>query len=111
MVWVSCPIILPGVDLHPAGPSVRSVTLVDILSVSPAPTYIIKTDLQGYDCRVFSDLRLYNSDIFIPFIHMELSNMYNNSNKEDCDRTVEVLTDHGYHPHIKLAVRFYTEQS
>ena len=76
----------------------------DILSVSPASTYIIKSDLQGYDCRALSDNSLYTSHFFIPYIHMEFSVLYNNSDKEDCDRVVDVLMGNGYIPYMKLGV-------
>ena len=37
------------------GAAVESVTMEDLLSVNPSPTstYIIKTDIEGYDCKVF----------------------------------------------------------
>ena len=34
------------------GPPVTTVTLTDLMSVAPAPTYIIKMDIQGRDCQV-----------------------------------------------------------
>ena len=36
------------------GAAVESVTLEDLLTVTPSPTstYIIKTDIEGYDCKV-----------------------------------------------------------
>ena len=36
------------------GGAVESVTLEDLLTVTPSPTstYIIKTDIEGYDCKV-----------------------------------------------------------
>ena len=36
------------------GGAVESVTLEDLLTVthSPTSTYIIKTDIEGYDCKV-----------------------------------------------------------
>ena len=58
-------------DEGSVGTTVGSVSLPDILSVIPAPTYIIKTDIQGYDCRALSDERLYTSQYLIPFILME----------------------------------------
>ena len=38
------------------GAAVESVTLEDLLTVTPSPTstYIIKTDIEGYDCKVGS---------------------------------------------------------
>ena len=80
-----------------------SVKLSDILSVSPSSTYIIKTDLQGYDCRALSDLQLYNSDIFIPYIHMELY-LTSNSTGKSCDKAVDILMDKGYIPFLPLQV-------
>ena len=74
-----------------AGTAVTSVTLPDILSVIPSSTYIIKTDIQGYDCRALSDERLYTSDYFIPFIFMEWE-----PQKPLCSHVVDVLMAHGY---------------
>ena len=36
------------------GAAVESVTMKDLLTVTPSPTstYIIKTDIEGYDCKV-----------------------------------------------------------
>ena len=36
------------------GPPVTTVTLTDLMSVAPAPTYIIKMDIQGRDCQVIT---------------------------------------------------------
>ena len=80
-----------------------SVKLSDILTVSPSSTYIIKTDLQGYDCRAVSDLQLYNSDIFIPYIHMEIY-LTSNSTRKACDKAVDILMDHGYIPFLPIQV-------
>ena len=43
------------------GAAVESVTLEDLLTVTPSPTstYIIKTDIEGYDCKV-GTVSLYN---------------------------------------------------
>ena len=60
--------------------------------------------MQGYDCRALSDNSLYTSHFFIPYIHMEFSVLYNNSDKEDCDRVVDVLMGNGYIPYMKLTV-------
>ena len=73
------------------GTAVTSVSLPDILSVIPSSTYIIKTDIQGYDCRALSDERLYTSDYFIPFIFMEWD-----PQKPMCSHVGDVLTTHGY---------------
>ena len=73
------------------GTPVTSVTLPDILSVIPSSTYIIKTDIQGYDCRALSDERLYTSDYFIPVIFMEWE-----PQKPLCPHVVDVLMAHGY---------------
>ena len=73
------------------GTSITSLTLPDILSLIPSPTYIIKTDIQGYDCRALSDERLYTSDYFIPFIFMEWE-----PRKPKCFEVVDVLMSHGY---------------
>ena len=73
------------------GTTVSSVTLPDILSLSPSSTYIIKTDIQGYDCRALSDERLYTSDYFIPVILMEWD-----PQKPLCSHVVDVLMTHGY---------------
>ena len=32
--------------------TVKAVTVVDIMEMSKAPSYIIKTDIQKYDCKV-----------------------------------------------------------
>ena len=80
--------------------AVRSVTLQDILSVFPAPTYIVKTDLQGYDCQVLSDEALYTGQHFIPFIFMEFD-----SNSPRCSRAVDVLMSHGYSAFITIEAR------
>ena len=34
------------------GPPVTTVTLTDLMRLAPAPTYIIKMDIQGRDCQV-----------------------------------------------------------
>ena len=34
------------------GGPVTTVTLPDLLSLAPAPAYIIKLDIQGWDCQV-----------------------------------------------------------
>ena len=36
------------------GAAVESVTMEDLLTVTPSPTstFIIKTDIEGYDCKV-----------------------------------------------------------
>ena len=73
------------------GTSVSSVTLPDILALSPSPTYIIKTDIQGYDCRALCDERLYTSDYFIPVILMEWD-----PQKPRCYQVVDVLMSYGY---------------
>ena len=86
-----------------SGPPVASVKLSDLLALSPAPVYIIKTDLQGYDCRALADINLYTSRVFIPYIHMEF-NMLGHSNREQCDKTVDILTEHNYLPHIQITV-------
>ena len=80
--------------------AVKSVTLPDILSVIPAPAYIVKTDLQGYDCQVLSDESLFSGQYFIPFIFMEFD-----SNSPSCSRAVDVLMDHGYSAFIVVEVR------
>ena len=77
--------------------------LSDLLALAPASVYIIKTDLQGYDCRALTDLNLFTSKVFIPYIHMEF-NLLGHSDKEQCDKTVDILTDQGYLPHIKITV-------
>ena len=33
---------------------VEAVTVEDILETIPAPSYIIKTDIQKYDCKVYN---------------------------------------------------------
>ena len=40
---------------HIAGPVVESVKIQDLTHVTPSATntYIIKTDIQGYDCKVW----------------------------------------------------------
>ena len=73
-----------------------SVTLPDILSVIPAPTYIIKTDIQGYDCRALSDERLYTSQYLIPFILMEW-----HPDQPLCSHLVDILLAHGYSPFLE----------
>ena len=62
----------------------------DVLSVIPAPVFVIKTDLQDFDCRAFTDPNLFNSDVFIPYILMEFS-MRKHSNREKCEEAVDVL--------------------
>ena len=73
------------------GTSVSSVTLPDIISIIPSQTYIIKTDIQGYDCRALSDERLYTSDYFIPVILMEWD-----PQKPLCSHVLDVLMTYGY---------------
>ena len=92
-------------SLRSSGPPVASVKLSDLLALSPAPVYIIKTDLQGYDCRALADINLFTSGVFIPYIHMEF-NMLGHSNKEQCHKTVDILTEHHYLPHIQITVSF-----
>merc|ERR1711953_18710 len=73
------------------GRALTSVTLPDVLAVIPSSTYIIKTDIQGYDCRALSDERLYTSHYFIPFIYMEWS-----PHEPLCSTLVDLLMSHGY---------------
>ena len=82
------------------GTSITSLTLPDILSLIPSPTYIIKTDIQGYDCRALSDERLYTSDYFIPFIFMEW-----HPHKPLCSQMLDVLTAHGYSAFVEPYVQ------
>ena len=77
------------------GRALTSVTLPDVLAVIPSSTYIIKTDIQGYDCRALSDERLYTSHYFIPFIYMEWS-----PHEPRCLQLVDVLLGHGYSPYL-----------
>ena len=77
-----------------------SVTLPDILSVIPATTYIIKTDIQGMECQVLSDKALFSSRHFIPYIFMEFD-----SDSPPCSQAVDVLMDHGYSPFLMVEVR------
>merc|ERR1719410_2851450 len=55
------------------GAEVESVTLEDLLTVthSPTSTYIIKTDIEGYDCKVVDQYILERSHFYIPYIFME----------------------------------------
>ena len=36
------------------GNKIETTTILDLLELSKAQTYIIKTDIQGYDCKVIS---------------------------------------------------------
>ena len=83
------------------GEPVQSVTLPDILNVIPAKTYILKTDIQGYECRVLSDLSLYSQQYFIPFIFMEFD-----SDSPTCSGAVDVLMGHGYSALLKVQVMY-----
>ena len=43
--------------------SVEAVTVQDIMEKIQAPSYIIKTDIQKYDCKVYQFLAARNSSI------------------------------------------------
>ena len=59
-------VVLPGVNQNPGDTmavtvdqgitkdkgTVEAVTVEDIMERMPAPSYIIKTDIQKYDCKV-----------------------------------------------------------
>ena len=59
-------VVVPGMDLNPGDTmavdsvdhvtkekgKVEAVTVEDIMERIPAPSYIIKTDIQKYDCKV-----------------------------------------------------------
>ena len=80
--------------------AVRSVTLRDVLSVIPAPTYILKIDIQGYDCQVLSQENLYSGPYFIPFIFMEYD-----SDSSHCGSAVDVLMSQGYSAFLTTKVK------
>ena len=52
LVSIRYPYKLPKLKVK--GAAVESVTMEDLLTVTPSPTstFIIKTDIEGYDCKV-----------------------------------------------------------
>ena len=96
------------------GPSVKSVTLRDLTLVTPkTSTFIIKSDIQDFDCQVNFNSELQNTSNlsncyfgkvlnmdnvffetnFIPYIFVEW-----NSNLESCSNLYFKLKDIGYTP-------------
>ena len=76
------------------GDLVRSVTIDELLSVTPSnsSTYIIKTDIQGYDCQAVDMEKLMKNRIYIPYIFMELFHNKNNS----CQHLEKTMKQNGY---------------
>merc|ERR1719270_313550 len=85
-------IIGPGVKK--VGDPVKSITINDLLLVtsSPSSTFIIRTDVEGFDCQVIDIENLLKNKIYIPYIFMKLTNDKNNS----CQHLEQTMKQHGY---------------
>merc|ERR1712029_176202 len=83
-----------GPRVKKIGDPVRSITINDLLSVtsSPSSTFIIRTDVQGFDCQVIDIERLLKNKIYIPYIFMKLTNDKNNS----CQHLEQTMKQRGY---------------
>ena len=95
--------------------SVQAVTVEDIMEKIEAPSYIIKTDIQKYDCKVifsmFFNAVPNNVDILqailiddlvsagrhIPFLFMEWDNSV-----QECQPLSTKLRAHGYRGFVKM---------
>jgi len=77
------------------GQVVDSVTVRDLLSVtlSPSSTYIIKTDIEDFDCEVIDPNDLQSTGHYIPYIFMEW-----NGESETCGDLASSLLSIGYTP-------------
>merc|ERR1719410_2002816 len=83
------------------GAAVESVTMEDLLSVNPSPTstYIIKTDIEGYDCKVVDPSILQSKSVYIPYIFMEWDKESN-----ICGDLATRLLSIGYKPWISNSI-------
>jgi len=54
--------------------TVKAVTVVDIMEMVKAPAYIIKTDIQKYDCKAIAIDELISAGRHIPYLFMEWDN-------------------------------------
>ena len=52
--------------------TVEAVTVEDIMERIPAPSYIIKTDIQKYDCKVIIQFSLFYNMYLMPLQYINL---------------------------------------
>jgi len=80
------------------GQVVDSVTVGDLLSLTLSSTYIIKTDIEDFDCEVIDPNVLQSTGHYIPYIFMEW-----NGESETCWDLASSLLSSGYTPWLSDA--------
>jgi len=84
------------------GPTVTSVTFLDLLEFIGKKTVIVKIDTEGFECKILGKyFDSGNKDFFIPYLTMEWLNIHQNlgSNCPDPMALADTFISNGYTPY------------